>query len=188
MTNRGLLIIVSAPSGCGKSTIIQALMKKHENIRFSVSATTRQPRVGEVDEVDYFFVTREKFLEMIEADEFLEHAVYVDNYYGTPSAAVQKQLDKGFDVLLDIEVKGAYQVREKCPDALSVFVVPPSYEELERRLVARGKDSAEVIKHRLETARLECLLAEQYDHTIVNDDIDRAVEELEELISAKKGV
>ena len=157
-----------------------------ENICFSISATTRPARCGEEHGREYFFVTKEQFLQMIEDDEFLEYAVYVDNYYGTPIKPVQAKLDEGVDVILDIEVQGAFQILEKCTDAVSVFIEPPSFEELEKRLVLRGKDSEEVIKHRLETARLECMLAEQYDYVIVNDDVVRATQELDDIITAQR--
>lgn len=186
MNERGLLVIISAPSGCGKSTIIAQLMSMRENFSFSISATTRSPRIGEQDGKHYFFVSKEQFTRMIDEDAFLEHAVYVDNYYGTPKGAVQEKLDAGIDVILDIEVKGALQVMEKCPDALSIFIMPPSFEELESRLVLRGVDSEEVIKHRLEAARLECLLSEQYDYTVINDELFRATAEINDIISAEK--
>jgi len=177
MSKRGQLIVISAPSGCGKSTVVQKLMERRPNLRFSISATTRAPREGEVDGKDYFFVSHDEFRRMIDEDELLEHAVYVDNCYGTPKKALDMQLDAGMDVILDIEVQGAMQIRELRPDALLVFLLPPSFEELERRLVSRGKDSAEVIRHRLETARVECAIADKYDYVIVNDDLDRAVNE-----------
>lgn len=186
MKNEGLLIILSAPSGAGKSTVVQALMRKKENLRFSVSATTRKPRIGEIDGKDYFFVTKEKFEEMIAQEEFLEYASYVDNYYGTPHKALHEQLAQGYDVILDIETQGAFQVKQKCPDALMVFLMPPSFEELERRLVGRGKDSPEVIKNRLKVAEYECSLAGKYDYVIVNDDVERAAQEFLEIIENSK--
>lgn len=186
MSDRGLLVIISAPSGCGKSTIISHLMSIRDNFRFSISATTRAPRTGEQDGKDYFFISKERFRQLIDEDSFLEYAVYVDNYYGTPKSAVQEKLDAGIDVILDIEVKGALQVMEKCPNALSIFIMPPSFEELESRLVLRGMDSKEVIKHRLEAARLECLLSEQYDYIVVNDELFRVTQEIDDIISAEK--
>lgn len=186
MSEKGLLIVLSAPSGCGKSTIVHKLLERRKNLRFSISATTRAPREGEADGRDYFFVTRDRFMEMIAADEFLEYAEYVGNFYGTPLPPIQRELDAGYDVLLEIETKGAFQVKEKCPDCMMVFLLPPSFEDLEKRLIARGKDSMEVIAHRLEVARLECLLAEKYDYTIVNDVVERAVGELDALIDSVK--
>ena len=182
MSEKGLLIILSAPSGCGKSTVVKRLLESRENIKFSVSATTRQPREGEVDGVDYYFIDRDRFMAMVENGEFLEHAEYVDNCYGTPKAAVERELAAGNDVILDIETQGAFQVRALCPDALMVFLLPPSFEELEKRLVLRGKDSMDVIQHRLEVARRECAKADQYDYRIVNDDVERAVKEFAAVI------
>jgi len=161
-------------------------MSIRDNFRFSISATTRAPRTGEQDGKDYFFISKERFRQLIDEDSFLEYAVYVDNYYGTPKSAVQEKLDAGIDVILDIEVKGALQVMEKCPNALSIFIMPPSFEELESRLVLRGMDSKEVIKHRLEAARLECLLSEQYDYIVVNDELFRVTQEIDDIISAEK--
>lgn len=184
--SKSRIIVVSAPSGCGKSTLIGELLKRRDNIKFSVSATTRQPRQGEIDGVHYFFVTREKFMKMAENGEFLEHAIYVENCYGTPAANVEENLKAGFDVIMDIDVKGALQVREKRPDAILIFLKPPSFEELEKRLVLRGKDSMEVIARRMETARWECSMSDKFDHVIVNDDIDRAVNEFISIIEKEK--
>ena len=186
MSERGLLIVLSAPSGCGKSTIVRELIKRRSNLRFSVSATTRAPREGERDGVDYYFVTREKFRDMLAHDAFLEHAQYVDNCYGTPREPVERQLAEGCDVLLDIETQGAFQVKEKCPEALMIFLLPPSFEELEKRLRERGKDSAEVIKNRLAVARRECSRAERYDYRIMNDDVERAVREFDEILNIER--
>ena len=186
MSERGILIVLSAPSGCGKSTIVSGLLQKRGKLKFSVSATTRAPREGEVDGKDYFFVSREKFAEMVENGEFLEHAQYVENRYGTPRGPVERELDAGNDVLLDIEIQGAFQVRAQRPDTLMVFLLPPSFEELEKRLVLRGKDSPEVIRRRLEVARRECLEAEKYDYRIVNDDVERAVNEFNNIIEAER--
>ena len=186
MTEKGILIIVSAPSGCGKSTVLHRLMEKRDTLRFSVSATTRAPREGETEGVDYFFVTRERFLEMVEEDAFLEHAEYVGNCYGTPRAAVDAQLAEGFDVYLDIEVQGAMQIKAKRPETLMIFLMPPSFEELERRLVLRGKDSPEVIRSRLAEAERECALRGEYDHVVVNDEVERAVDEISALIDARR--
>ena len=186
MTEKGVLIIVSAPSGCGESTILHRLMEKREKLCFSVSATTRAPRTGEVDGVDYFFITREKFDEMVENGEFLEHAEYVGNCYGTPKAAVDDKLNEGYDVYLDIEVQGAMQIKAQRPETLMIFLMPPSLEELERRLVTRGTDSAEVIRGRLQQAQEEFKLREQFDFTVVNDEVERVVDEISEIIDAHK--
>ncbi len=184
--NKGKLIVISAPSGCGKSTVVHALMERRPNLKFSISATTRKPREGEEDGKDYFFVSRERFMEMVAEDAFLEHAVYVENCYGTPRKALDDMLESGLDVMLDIDVQGAFQIREKRPDALMVFLMPPSFEELEKRLILRGKDSMEVIKNRLITAREECKVADKFDYIIVNDDVERAVSEFSSIIDKEK--
>ena len=186
MTEKGLLIVMSGPSGAGKSTVIGRLMKKRSDVRFSVSATTRNPRPGEEDGVDYFFRTREEFLRMIGEDAFLEHAEYVGNFYGTPARPVDERLEEGWNVLLDIEVQGAAQVLQKRPDAVSIFLAPPSLAELERRLRGRGTDTEEKIAGRLETARRECALAKNYTYIVVNDDADKAARELDAIITAER--
>lgn len=186
MTEKGVLIIVSAPSGCGKSTVLHRLMERREKLCFSVSATTRAPRAGETDGVDYFFVTREKFDDMVKNGEFLEHAEYVGNCYGTPRAAVDAKLEQGYDVYLDIDVQGAMQIKAKRPETLMIFLMPPSLEELERRLVNRGTDSPEVIQGRLRQAQEEFRFREHFDFTVVNDEVDRAVAEISDLIDRNK--
>ena len=185
-TEEGILIIVSAPSGCGKSTVVRALMERRKNLRFSVSATTRKPREGEVDGVDYFFVSGEEFERMIEAGEFLEHAEYVGNCYGTPREPVERQLRDGNDVYLDIDVQGAMQVKVLRPETLMIFLMPPSMEELERRLVLRGTNTPEEIRDRLAAAERECAYRDAFDYVVVNDVVDRAVEEISTLIDRKK--
>ncbi len=152
---KGQLIVLSGPSGVGKSTVIAELLGQRDNIYFSVSYTTRQPRVGEQDGVNYNFVDRAEFERMISAGELLEYAEYVDNYYGTSLKAIQDRLDAGTDVLLDIEVQGAAKVRERCPGALFIFIIPPSFEELSRRLHRRNTDSEDVMAGRLDKARVE---------------------------------
>ncbi len=184
----GILIIVSAPSGCGKSTVVHALMEKRKNLRFSVSATTRKPRDGETDGVDYYFVSREEFERMIEENAFLEHAEYVGNCYGTPREAVERQLRDGYDVYLDIDVQGALQVKQLRPETLMIFLMPPSMEELERRLVTRGKNTAEEIHARLAAAEVECAQRDAFDYVVVNDIVERAVDEISDLIDFCKSV
>ena len=180
--DKGILVIVSAPSGCGKSMVLARLMETRENLRFSVSATTRAPRTGETDGVHYYFVSREKFRQMAEEGAFLEYAEYVGNCYGTPRAAVDALLAQGFDVYLDIDVQGAMQVKRNRPDTLLIFLMPPSMGELERRLTSRGTDSPEAVKYRLTEARRECAMRDQYDHIVINDDVARAAAEISNLI------
>lgn len=184
MTDKGLLLVFSGPSGAGKSTVIHELMTKRDDIVFSVSATTREPRPNEVDGKDYFFISREKFEEMIAQDAFLEHAEYVGNCYGTPSAPIDTAIEAGKVVLLDIEVQGAAQVMAKRPDCVSVFLCPPSMEELERRLRGRGTDSDEKIRQRLQTAAIECKLAGNYQYILINDDFRCAARKLDAIITA----
>ena len=181
---RGQLIVLSGPSGVGKSTVNAELFAQRSNIYFSVSYTTRQPRVGEQDGVNYNFVSREEFERMIADDELLEYAEYVDNYYGTSMKLIQEKLDAGIDVLLDIEVQGAAKVRARCPDALFIFIIPPSFEELSRRLHRRNTDSEEVIAGRLAKARQEFREIPKYDYLVINDKVANAVHEIEAILTA----
>ena len=185
MSEKGKLIVISGPSGAGKSTVVFKAMEDRKDLCFSTSVTTRKPRPGEVDGREYFFVDLDRFAEMIANDELLEHAVYVANYYGTPRKYVEDRLLSGMNVLLDIEVQGARQVAEKMTDAVKIFIIPPSLEELERRLVGRGTDTARAIEARLIRARQEYQEADFYDYIIVNDDADRAAEELKAIITAE---
>ena len=175
---RGKIVLISAPSGAGKGTIIRNLLRMKPDLVFSVSATTRAPRAGEVEGVSYSFVTRERFSEMIKNDEFLEYAEYVGEYYGTPKIPVFASIEAGRDILLDIEVKGVRQVLNKMPEAITVFIIPPDMEELERRLRGRGTDTEEKLLARLELARQEMEERVSYNYIIVNDSALRAAEEL----------
>ena len=184
---RGNLIIISAPSGTGKTTILKKLFAQLKGVTFSVSHTTRQPRTGEEDGIDYHFVDKDDFQKMLEADQFLEWAEVHGNFYGTSKAEVQKHLDNGLDVFLDIDVQGARQVRQAAgEESFSVFVVPPSWQEQEKRLTGRGTDSVETIKLRLENAQHEMKDAGLYDYLIVNDTVERAVDTLRSIIVAQR--
>ena len=181
---KGQLIVLSGPSVVGKSTVIAELLGQRKNIYFSVSYTTRSPRVGEQDGVNYNFVDRAEFERMIADGELLEYAEYVHNYYGTSLKVIRDQLAEGTDVLLDIEVQGAAKVRQRCPDALFIFIIPPSFEELSRRLHNRNTDSEEVIAGRLEKARVEAQEIVNYNYLVINDKVSNAVSEIEAILTA----
>ena len=182
---KGTLIVLSGPSGVGKSTVIAELLHERGDIHFSVSYTTRSPRVGEQDGVNYCFVSKEEFEGMIERDEFLEYARYVDNYYGTSLKVIQEKLDQGVDVLLEIEVQGAATVKQKCPDAVLIFVMPPTFEELSRRLHGRATDDETVIKGRLAQAKKEYQQIPLYDYLVINDSVPNATQEILAILAAE---
>lgn len=182
---KGKLFVISGPSGAGKSTVVFKAMEGRDDVCFSTSVTTRKPRPGEVDGREYFFVDLDRFKEMVENDELLEHAEYVANSYGTPRAYVEDKLSAGMNVILDIEVQGARQVNEKKPDSVKIFIIPPSIEELERRLKGRGTDTARAIEARLIRARQEYKEANFYDYIIINDDAERAAKELAAIMLAE---
>jgi guanylate kinase len=185
MQDKGKLIVISGPSGAGKSTVVFKAIEGREDVCFSTSVTTRSPRPGEVDGREYFFIDEERFRSMVEKDELLEHASYVAHSYGTPRAFVEQKLNAGMNVVLDIEVQGARQVYEKMPEAVMIFVVPPSLDELRRRLEGRGTESEETIRSRLERARQEYREADFYRYIIVNDDIDTAAKEFAAIMLAE---
>lgn len=178
MNQRGLLLVVSGPSGCGKGTVLSQVFAKQPNTYYSVSATTRAPRPGEVDGVQYHFLTKEAFEEKIAAGQMLEYAQYAGNYYGTPAQAVDAQLAEGKNVVLEIEVQGAKQVKQRRPEAVMIFIMPPSMKELRRRLTDRGTESQEVIQRRMETARQEMPQAKDYDYIVFNDTVEEAAEDI----------
>ena len=185
VSDKGLLIVLSGPSGVGKGTVRKAIFDHQEtNFKYSISMTTRQKREGERDGIDYFFKSHEEFEALIEQDKFIEYAEYVGNYYGTPVDYVKDTIADGHDVFLEIEVEGAKQVREKFPDALFIFLAPPTLAQLEERLIGRGTDSQEVINHRIKEARRELSLMNLYDYVVINDDVDTARQKVQCIVEA----
>ena len=182
MNHQGILVVVSGFSGAGKGTLMKELLKRYDNYALSISATTRAPREGETDGKEYFFVTKEQFEKMRDERKLIEYAQYVNNYYGTPKEYVEQKMAEGKDVILEIEIQGALKVKKRFPDALLLFVTPPSAEELRRRLVGRGTETLEVINARLARAAEEASGMEAYDYLLINDDLDRCVEEIHQLI------
>lgn len=183
---RGKLYVLSGPSGVGKSTAVHEVMRRHPNLRFSVSVTTREIRPGEIEGESYYFISRRRFAEMVQNDELLEHAEYVGNGYGTPEAPINRMLEEGIDVLLDIEPCGALQVQRRRSDATLIFMAAPSFSEIERRLKGRGDTPPDKIRARLERARWEYQQAEQYDYIVFNDDVGHAAAEIEAIMLAEK--
>ena len=182
MNHQGILVVVSGFSGAGKGTLMKELLKRYDNYALSISATTRAPREGETDGKEYFFVTKEQFEKMRDERKLVEYAQYVNNYYGTPKEYVEQKMAEGKDVILEIEIQGALKVKKRFPDALLLFVTPPSAEELRRRLVGRGTETLEVINARLARAAEEASGMEAYDYLLINDDLDRCVEEMHQLL------
>ncbi|MCE5452294.1 guanylate kinase [Staphylococcus pseudintermedius] len=185
-TEKGLLIVLSGPSGVGKGTVRKRIFDDpHTSYKYSISMTTRQMREGEQDGVDYFFKTREEFEKLIEADEFIECAEYVGNYYGTPVQYVKDTMNAGHDVFLEIEVEGAKQVRKKFPDALFIFLAPPSLDHLTERLIGRGTESKEKIESRVKEAKKEVEMMNLYDYVVVNDEVDLAKDRIQSIVEAE---
>ncbi|SEP55829.1 guanylate kinase [Piscibacillus halophilus] len=179
---QGILFILSGPSGVGKGTVRKRLFEEDSHLQYSISVTTRNPREGEQDGIDYFFKSREQFEEMIEQDELIEYAEYVGNYYGTPKKYVEDTLKEGKDVFLEIEVQGALKVRESFPQGVYIFLFPPSLEELKNRIINRGTESEDLIRNRLLEAKKEIDMMDAYDYVVVNDKIERAVQRIQSIV------
>ena len=186
MKSRGMLIVFSGPAGTGKGTVCKEFLKRNPDSVLSVSATTRLPRPGETDGKEYFFVSREEFEETIKKDGFLEYACFCDNYYGTPKKAVDEKLENGFNVILEIEVQGAMQIKEKVPEAVFVFISPPSKKVLRERIEGRGTETPEVINKRMTLAENELKQIVNYDYLIVNDEVEKAVKSFEDIVNAER--
>lgn len=184
MSKQGILFVLTGPSGVGKGTVL-AEVRKHKELYLSISATTRQPRPGEQDGVQYYFLTREQFEQKIAENGFLEHAAFSGNYYGTPAAPVDQQLNAGHDVMLEIEVQGAMQVHQMRPDAVRIFIAPPSFAELERRLTGRGTEDADAVRRRLEIATHELMLAKDFDYIVINHTVEQATDDVLSILRAE---
>jgi len=182
---KGKTFIICGPSGVGKGTVVSRLLEQDPSLYFSVSATTRDPRPGEENGVHYHFLTREQFTRWVEEDMFLEHAEFVGNCYGTPSLYVDQAMEQGRDVILDIEIQGADQVKTKRPDTVRIYIAPPSWTELERRLLGRGTETPEKVRSRLERGRQEFIAAKNFDYFVINDTVERAVEEIRAIMCAE---
>jgi len=186
MKNKGLIVVLSGPSGCGKSTILKSVLESSEKNRLSISATTREMRDGEVDGEHYYFMDKNEFDSQIENREMLEYATYCGNMYGTPKKYVESMCDMGYNVILEIEVAGAMQIKHRYDNALMIFLMPPSFDELKNRLIGRSTESETIIKERLEVAVKEIKAAVQYDYVVINDDIDSCVDLINNIIDVRK--
>ena len=183
--NKGVLIIISGPSGSGKGTVVKALPPE-EGYALSISVTTRTPRAGEVDGRDYFFRTEEEFFQMRDSDELLEHIQFVGNFYGTPRFYMERRINEGKTVVLEIEVNGALRIREKYPDSVLIFLMPPTWDELKRRLIGRGTEDLDTIERRIKRAHDEVKLIEQYDYVVINDEVENAVRRIGTIVAAEQ--
>lgn len=186
MSREGILIVISGPSGTGKGTVLSRLRQTNGNVRYSVSATTRQPREGEIDGKSYFFKTVDEFEKMIANSELVEWVRYCDNYYGTPKKYIDESISQGTDIILEIEVEGALNIKSIYPESVLVFILPPSFEELQRRIEGRGTENPEVIRQRMDKARREFLLVDKYDYIVINNEINNAVDDINCIIRAEK--
>lgn len=186
MKNKGVLVVISGPSGAGKGTICKAILNKNKNLHISVSATTRKPREGEVDGVSYYFLSEEEFLKKVDNNEFLEWAKVHGNYYGTPIANIHELLDEGKNVILEIDIQGALQVKKNFDEGVFIFIVPPTMEELKNRIIGRGSETPETLALRFETAYKEINYISKYNYCVVNDVVDDAVEKVENIILAEE--
>lgn len=186
MLKKGLLVVISGPSGAGKGTLCKEVLLRNDDIKMSVSCTTRSPRDGEVEGENYYFVTKEKFQEMINDNAFLEYAQVYDNFYGTPYAGIEKKLEEGKDVILEIDIQGALKVKERYPEGLFIFILPPSMEELKNRIRKRGSETEESFLKRFKSAFKEINYASKYNYAVINDEVDDAVKKLECIIVAEK--
>jgi guanylate kinase len=186
MNKRGVLIVISGPSGAGKGTICKSLLEKHDDLYLSVSATTREPRKGEVHGVNYYFLTKEEFREKIDKNDFLEWAEVYDNYYGTPKSSVEKMLNDGKNVILEIDIQGALKVKENCEDGVFIFILPPSMEELKQRIINRGSETPESLMRRFTSAYQEINYISKYNYGVINDKVEDAVIKIENILAAEE--
>ncbi|MEQ8156531.1 MAG: guanylate kinase [Clostridiaceae bacterium] len=184
--NRGLLIVISGPSGAGKGTICKALLEENHNLHISVSATTRSPRAGEVEGVNYYFLDKETFKERIEVGDFLEYAEVYGNYYGTPKSKVEEMLMSGKDVILEIDIQGALKVKDNCKEGIFIFILPPSMEELKQRIIKRGSETPESLMTRFKSAYQEINYISKYNYAVVNDEVHKAVNKIEAILTAER--